>query len=326
MKTIVSIGDFVDLYFKLTSSAAINILSRLIPSSDKTRVTKSWNNLNGIIPSNWWSIPLVQKRWNILITGNSEEEYSTYVVRKYLNDRKDLKLLSPGCGTGNKEIKFSKFENFISIEAFDLSPQRISFAKKMLKEWGQKKIVYSVSDVQSFNFEKNKYDMILFDAFLHHIENLDEILTKVYNSLKNDGILIINNEYIGPLRFQWTKKQLLISNEALRNLPASFRKRWQNNSVKSKIYRPGLLRMIMSDPSEAVNSEILLSKIHERFKILEEKPYGGNILHLVLKDISHNFIECNDESVQLMKRLFKIEDDYLVNENKSDFIFGVYSK
>ena len=261
-----------------------------------------------------------------MITGNSEEEYSAYVVGKYLNNKNNLKLLSPGCGTGVKEIKFSYFKNFSTIEAFDLSTQRISFAKKNAEEIGIKNIVFFVSDVESFNFEKNKYDVVLFDSFLHHIKNLDDVLTKVHLSLKEDGILIISNEYVGPSRFQWSNEQLKISNNTLRNLPTSFTKRWQNNSVKTRIYRPGVLRMIMSDPSESVNSENILPEIHKRFKILEEKSIGGNILHLVLKDISHNFVSGSEESIQLLQRLFKIEDEFLAAGNKSDFIFGVYSK
>jgi ubiquinone/menaquinone biosynthesis C-methylase UbiE len=325
VKTIISIGDFVDIYFKLSSSDVGRTLFRFIPSSNKTRVTKSWNTVNGIVPTNWWSIPLIQKRWNKLITGDAEQDYPTYVMQKYLSGRNDLRLLSPGCGTGNKELKFSNFKNLSLIEAFDISPQRIAFAENTAERMGVKNIVYSVSDAHTFKFEKNQYDIILFDSFLHHIKNLDEILIKVYNSLKHDGIFIIN-EYVGPSRFQWSKEQLKISNETLRDLPSSFKKRWQNNKIKSKIYRPGLLRMIMSDPSEAVNSEIILSKIKERFKILEEKPYGGNILHLTLKDISHNFIEPNEDSIHLINRLFKIEDEYLASGNNSDFVFGVYSK
>lgn len=325
MKTIISIGDFVDIYYKLSSNGVGKILSRLIPSSNKTRTKKSWNSVRGILPTNWWSVPLVQKRWNKLITGDEEKDYTNYVMQKYLSGRNDLKLLSPGCGTGSKELKFSNFKNFCLIEAFDISPKRIAIAKETAERMGVKNIIYSVSDAILFNFEKNKYDVIVFDSFLHHIKNLDEILAQVYNSLKQDGIFIIN-EYVGPSRFQWSKEQLRISNEALLELPTSFRKRWQNNIVKSKIYRPGLLRMILSDPSEAVNSEIILSKIKGHFKILEEKPYGGNILHLALKDISHNFIEPNEESLQLMNSLFKIEDDYLTNGNTSDFVFGVYSK
>ena len=110
MKTIISIGDFVDIYYKLSSNGVGKILSRLIPSSNKTRTKKSWNSVRGILPTNWWSVPLVQKRWNKLITGDEEKDYTNYVMQKYLSGRNDLKLLSPGCGTGSKELKFSNFK------------------------------------------------------------------------------------------------------------------------------------------------------------------------------------------------------------------------
>jgi len=325
VKTIISVGDFVDIYHKLLSSGVGRTFYRLIPTSDKNRTKKTWNSLSRIVPTNWWSVPFVQKRWNKLITGTEEEEYSSYLVRKYLKDKTDLKLLSPGCGTGTKELKFATFKNFSSIEAFDLSPQRVEFAREASEKKGAKNISYSVSDAESFNYDENKYDVILFDSFLHHIKDLDDVLKKVYKSLKQDGILVIN-EYVGPSRFQWSNEQLKMANEALKELPTSFRKRWQNNKIKSNIYRPGLLRMILADPTEAVNSDLILPKIHERFKMREEKPFGGNILHLSLKDISHNFNEENEETVKWIQRLFQIEDEFLAKGNNSDFIFGVYSK
>lgn len=234
-------------------------------------------------------------------------------------------MLSPGCGTGGKELKFANLKINIFIEAFDISPHRISIAKQNAKELGLKNINYSVSDVSYFNYGIRKYDLVLSDSFLHHVKDLDEVINKIYECLKKDGILIIN-EYVGPARFQWHEEQLKTANEALAVLPESFRKRLKSNRVKTKIYRPGLLRMILSDPSEAVCSENILSSVRKRFKVVEEKPYGGNILHLTLKDISHNFINENKECTMLLNKLFAIEDEFLSRGNSGDFMFGVYSK
>jgi len=324
VRTFISIGDLVDIYYKSQILGMNRILARLA-WGNKARITKAWNNANNLSQTNWWSIPLVRKRWNLLITGDLNTEYTNYLIKKYLYDRNNLKLLSPGCGTGSKELKFANFDNFQFIEAFDIAPNRIKVAKENAKQLGYKNINYSISDVFEFNFGNKNYDVVVFDSFLHHIKKIDKILDKIYFSLKPGGIFVIN-EYVGPNRFQWSKEQLKLSNKALGNLPLLFRKRWQSESKKSKIYRPGLLRMILSDPSEAVNSENILPKIKERFKVLEEKPYGGNILQLTLKDISHNFIEEGKEGIQLLNVLFDIEDDFLNNGNRSDFIFGIYSK
>ncbi len=325
MKTIISIGDFIDIYFKLRSSEANKFLARLIPSSNKKRTTKAWDSSRGDSQTNWWAVPQVQKRWNNFITGDANTDYTAYVVKKYFKDKNNLKLLSPGCGTGNKELKFARFENFSLIEAFDISSKRIRVAQENVESLGLKNIQYKIADEQSFKFKKDYYDVIVFDSFLHHIKNIDKELIKIYDSLRQSGILVIN-EYVGPNRFQWTKEQLNLSNEALNKLPRLYRKRWNSNKIKTKSYRPGLLRMILSDPSEAVNAENILQKIRMKFKVLEEKPYGGNILHLTLKDISHNFIVENEENNKLLDSLFKIEDDFLQRINESDFIFGIYSK
>ena len=325
MKTLISFGDFVDVYYKLYNSDLVKLFSRLIPSSSKKRVTNSWDSVTNNANTNWWSVPLIQKRWNKLITGNEDIEYPDYLMNKHFSGKKDLVLLSPGCGTGGKELKFSKFNNFKLVEAFDLSPKRIAIAKKNSEEKGVSNIVYSVSDIMSFNFEENKYDIVLFDSSLHHFKDLEYILAQVHGSLKPDGVLVIN-EFVGPSRFQWSNEQLRASNETLKILPADYKRRWNDSRIKSKNYRPGILRMIISDPSESVRSLEILNEIYKKFNIVEEKPFGGNILHVVLKDISHNFLNEDDKTAELINKLIKIEDDFLVLGNKSDFVFGVYSK
>ena len=201
MKTLISIGDFLDIYFKLRALGFSAILQRLTPSNSKNRIKKSWDLASSKSASNWWSVPLIQKRWNKIISGDENIEYPEYLVKKYLNEKNNLILLSPGCGSGSKELKFARFNNFKLIEAFDLSPKRIALAKDNLKNRGIKNVSFTVSDIMSFNFESNKYDVVLFDSSLHHVKELNFVLTQVYGCLKDDGILVIN-EYIGPSRLR----------------------------------------------------------------------------------------------------------------------------
>lgn len=325
MKTIISAGDLIDIYYKFKNSGQSKILSRIFSPLTKSRTARAWNTALTERQAYWWSIPAVQKRWNFLISGNSNTNYAEYVVKNYLGGKFNLKMLSPGCGTGNKELKFAVFSCFFSIEAFDVSPDRIEIAKRILSGTGYKNINYFVSDAAGFDYGINKYDVIVFDSFLHHIKNQDRLLEKIRDSLNPGGLLVIN-EYVGPHRFQFPGEQIKTANEILRTIPSEMRKRWQSDKIKSRIYKPGLLRMFISDPSEAVNSENILSEVRKRFNILEEKPYGGNLLQLVLKDISHNFIKENEKTSGILERLFSIEDDYLKAGHKSDFVFAVYAK
>jgi hypothetical protein len=83
--------------------------------------------------------------------------------------------------------------------------------------------------------------------------------------------------------------------------------------------------MIITDPSEAVESESIRPSIQQLFRTLEEKKIGGDLLMLLFKDISHNFLENSQETNALLEQIFAAEDAYLAN-NDSDFIFGVYGK
>ena len=78
--------------------------------------------------------------------------------------------------------------------------------------------------------------------------------------------------------------------------------------------------------AEAVKSNMILPKIRNRFTVIEEKPYGGNLLHLIFKDISHNFIEDDYEKDQILNYLIEIEDSFIKTNNHSDFMFGIFSR
>ena len=93
-------------------------------------------------------------------------------------------------------------------------------------------MIFSINDITTFEFKKNHYDIIVFDMILHHIKNVGNLLEKVKYSLKNDGLLLIN-EYVGPNRFQYTKEQLHKSNQILKTIPKNFRKRWLRVAIDS---------------------------------------------------------------------------------------------
>lgn len=323
MKTIISVGDFIDIYQRFLLKGPSFFLKKFNISS-KSRVINTWE-ANTNPPIHWWSIPKVNERWNKIITGKANIDFPDYVTKKYLKNKHNLKMISPGCGTGHKEIKFAKYNCFSRIEGFDLSTKRVYLANEDARKLGLTNLFFFVEDVHKYNPGSDKYDVVLFNSSLHHFNNLKNILEKTYNSLKSNGLLIIN-EYTGPNRFQWTNEQLKEANKYLNKIPPKYRTFWKSNYIKKKIYRPGLLRMILSDPSESAHAEEILPQIRMRFKKIEEKPYGGNLLHLIFKDISHNFIEDTSNINGILDFLFHAEDNFLENNKQSDFIFGIYTK
>ena len=314
-------GDFIDVWSKLNQRGKGFLLSKLNPS--KVNRTKSAFNKSAASSSNWWIIPAVRKRWNQLITGKDDLEYEDYLMDKFFSESKDIKLLSIGSGVSSHEIKLAKHTQICKVVCSDLVQSLLDKASINAKKQGLDNMHFVCGDINNTISTKEQFDIVFFHASLHHFYDIDAFIKEtVIPRLKPNGYIIIN-EYVGVNRLQFPKAQINAINEALSLIPTSLRRRYKTSSTKKKFYRSGLIRMILADPSECVDSDKILPVLHKYCNVIEEKPYGGNILMNVLKDISHNFIDENPEIEQTLQKLFKFENQYL-EDNQSDFLFGVY--
>lgn len=321
--TLISVGDFIDLFYKLRQKGSSVLLSKL-RLSGKERVMAKWNTTKD--QSDFWVIPELRARWNEKITGRPDLEYEDYVMEKYFPNAKNLRMLSVGCGTGARERKFGKYPQFTSIEGIDVAAIQIQAAHESARSLGMDHIQYTAGDFYTLPLQEGSYDIILFNSSLHHFDKIDTLLSsRVKPLLKPDGHLIIF-EYAGPSRLQWTQEQLSYANKLLKELPSRYKTRFRSHNLKKRIYRPGLLRMRFIDPSEAIDSASIVPALHKHFTILEEKKVGWDILHILLKDIAHNFLQQDAETKELLSYLFECEDEYLRKTGRSDAVFGVYRK
>lgn len=318
----ISFGDFLDVYYKVKQKGVKQLLS-LFKFSNQNRVAEKWNNHQQ--SSDYWIIPQLQHHWNSLISGNATESYEFFVTKSYLANKSNLTLLSIGCGEGLHERQFAQSGQFSKIIGVDISPKRIETAQYLANE--QKlPIEYIADDFHTMDLPIASFDVILFDSSLHHFSDIHTFLkNEIEPLMKEDGILVIN-EYCGPNRLQWTNAQLNYANELLQEIPKKYKILVDGTSEKRKVYRPGLLRMFLVDPSEAPDSVNLQRALHTHFSILEEKQMGCNILHILLKGIAHHFVETDAEKTALLSDLIAKEKEFVNKVGKSDSIFGVYQK
>ncbi len=323
----INIHDFSILYEKIQEKKFFEIIGK-ITRSKNYRVKKTWEHVASQ-KKQWWDIPAINKRWNYLITGNSEILPHEYVIKKYfprLVNFGKLKGLSLACGNGNREIEWARTGSFITLDAFDISSTRIQKAKKTAEEKLLENITnFFVADVKNFSFQKEYYDIVIAEGALHHFSDVKEVVKKIYESLKPGGFLILN-DFVGPSQFQWADKQLKIVNAVLELLPLEYKLQY-NNKVKKKVYKPGKISLKLHDPSEAIESDKILLSIKEIFHQCEIKFYGGTILMLLFKNIAHNFIIEKKITKNLLQLCFDIEDFFLQNgEIQSDFVYAIFSK
>lgn len=316
--------DLIETYLRFRQRGLSFILTKFnLNSHSRTKSSFQAEMLR----SGWWMVPEVQKRWNKIITGNPYQSYEEFVVKNYLSDKTGLKLLSLGCGDGTHELNFASFYNiFESIIGVDLSQNRVNKGNERALNSGLNNIKFVIGDVNNLSLENDKFDVIMFDNSLHHFKNITSFLPQIINKfLKDEGLLIIN-EYIGPNRLQWKELEILETNKILKIIPEKFKIRLRSKSPKNNFSGPGWIRMIMSDPSEAVDSESIIPTLRSCCKTIYEKHYGGNVLMHVLKDISHNFMNDNEETLDILNKLFELEDKLIEIEGSSLMMFGIYKK
>lgn len=111
--------------------------------------------------------------------------------KKYL--KYGIKILDLGCGNGRLISLLKDCE--IDYIGSDISSSLLNYAKK--QEKGKiKGFEFIEGDMTRIDFEKESLDIVFMIASFHHLENKKkriELLKKMNNWLKKDGLLIMTN-------------------------------------------------------------------------------------------------------------------------------------
>jgi len=325
LKSAVNAHDFVVLAQRVANVGPVRFLRRFRGGA-RGRVETAWEHISSA-PINWWDIPLVHQRWNLLMTGDERVDYPEYVSRRYFHNRASIRALSLGCGIGTKELRWAQACRISQLDAYDLSPSRIAAAASRAAAKGMTdRVHFAVGDVHRLQFAAASFDLIVLDGSLHHFSPVRSVLASAREWLTPDGILVVN-DCVGPSRFQWTNTQIDLINALLAKIPPGYRARWKSDSVKKKVYRPGWLSMRISDPSEAADSSDIVPALREIFSIVEWKEYGGAVLQLLFKGIAHHYITPDPTATEILQGAFAAEDEAMKSGRvKSDFVFAVCRK
>jgi ubiquinone/menaquinone biosynthesis C-methylase UbiE len=276
---------------------------------------------------NWWDIPDVMDRWNMMISGDSTVDYCAFVMRRHFAGGREMSALSLGSGTGYREIELAKSGRFKRIDAVEKVHARIAYSRERADRAGFSGVIrYIEADAARVDLSRERYDLVIVEQFLHHVSPLGPMLDRIRDFLKPTGLFIFN-EFVGPSRFQWTDEQLDAVNGLLARLPEKYRVRWKSGSVKRAVHRPGRLAVMLYDPTEAAESSRIVPLLGETFDVLETRGYGGTVLQLLFSDIAGNFLSGDPETKRLLAMCFAREDELLRSGSLgSDFLTGICGK
>jgi len=279
------------------------------------RVKQVWGDANIWVAGerrHWLQHPLVQERINWKITGDRNLDRFQYFLNRYLKDRLPVEnALTLGCGSGDLERGLSQYKFAKNHDAIDLSDDAIRSARQQAAEAGLSHIRYRVAELNSVQLQPDRYDVIFAISSAHHVAKLEHLYEQVQSALRRGGYFFLD-EYIGPSQFQWADEQLLAMNAELKSLPEKLRRRVSEPpKIKREVIRKTIEHMNTADPSEAIRSAEIVPLLSRYFQVLEFRGYGGSLLHELLYDITGNFDEGNPGSLELLRRLFQVEDDLI---------------
>lgn len=264
----------------------------------------------------WFDSPLFCRYINLNVSGRPDMDWLDYVKQTYLPQSTPL-ALNLGCGHGEFDRLLIERGLAERIEAIDISEGAVEIARTKAEEHGMAdRITYFVGDANYLQktLGDKQYDAVFACMALHHFAKLEDSLQSVKSCLKPNGYFIAN-EFIGPERFQWTDTQLDAVNRILACFPAELRKNLRDaeKDAVHKVYRPSVKYMKSHFAFEAICSEAIVPLIKKHFALVDQKNYGGTVLHLLFEAIMGNFEEENIREHAVILRLAATMENMLLD-------------
>jgi SAM-dependent methyltransferase len=318
---LVNVQDVLDVYYRLRRAGLGSITKRLRWRRGE-RVAAAWEH-SETAPKLWTSIDFVRAAAHTRVSGDPTVPPLRWFAETYLQAQRGIRALSLGCGAGWVEMQLAAMADFASIDGIDISRKLIREADERARRDGRRELHFRYGDLLEMDLPEGAYDLVFAHHSLHHFARVERILARAKSALKPGGLLAFE-EYVGPWRFQWRPAQLAAMNELLRRIPARYRTRYGLAAQKARVVAPGVLRMLLSDPSEAADSENILPFVRANFEILALKNLGGTIAHALFHDIAHNFAADDPEAMALAKMVMDEESRMIADGTlESDFVFVV---
>ena len=122
----------------------------------------------------------------------TEERFEYIHSKSRENSKRFLKdsdtVLDYGCGTGTASCEFSELVK--EIHAIDISPKMIEIAKEKAADGKIENVSFEQSDIFDAKYSNESYDVILAFNMLHTIPSPSDVLKRINQLLKPDGLFV----------------------------------------------------------------------------------------------------------------------------------------
>lgn len=256
----------------------------------------------------WLQHPTILANVHRRVSGDPSIGTYQYWKQTFFPEPAEL-CLSLGCGFGAFERAMMSIGVGKRFDAHDISQAAIEKAREDASAAGLGSAIrYAVTDLNDFSLDSQKYDAIFAISSAHHVYNLEAFFKECAKGLK-PGALLFLDEYIGPTRFQNSDVSLHMINRLLSIMPKRLRRNvLDDDRVRTRYVNSPVEHFERTDPSEAIRSGEIVTTLKLYFDIVDFKPYGGAILHMLLSGLAGNFDPANETDMALLETLAILEE------------------
>jgi len=218
-----------------------------------------------------------------LVKNNFEIKYKDYdslirsLIPKYeemhkialhqikFSNKKDLRILDLGIGTGQTALKILESFPKATIDGVDLSKNMISQSKIRLKKYSSR-VKFFESDILDFKLTK-KYDVVISVLCIHHLNSKqkEKFFKKIHGALNKEGIFIIADIVKFNSKKETKQRELEWKKFIAKNLGEIKADYWFNNYLEEDL--PDSINMQLKWLKEAGFSKAECSWNHMNYSV-----------------------------------------------------------
>ena len=216
----------------------------------------------------WNELPAVQRYLNEAATGDAGVQWWQHLPGWHGGPFS--RALAINCGIGWVERMLVDHGVILNAVGVDVTPDLLARAREAA---AAHPIDYVEADINAWDFQlEQPVDLVVNHAAAHHIAFIDRTFRHLARLLGPDGVFV-SYDYIGAHRNCYPVAHWQAMHEANEALAPEFRQRLRH---------PHVATMLVTDPSEAVHSELIMTTMRRYFDIRYERYLGGAVAYELL--------------------------------------------
>ncbi len=226
------------------------------------------------------------------------------------------RALGAGSGHGAFEIDLVARGVVDHVDLFDVSVRALEIAAARAASLGLTDRV--AIHREDFFGATGQYDLITFMSSLHHSMDMRRTVRFAYDHL-NPGGAVFADEYVGPRRFAYPREHADVVKMLYRALAPELRCEWP------ELPQPIPEDVAAADPTEAAQSDLIISELRAAFHSLEVVETRGTLPFILWWGLNHDALWDSPEGREFVNLLLELDDAMVISGRVPSYFAVLYA-